>query len=268
MTHLPDRLDAEVYGQVVHQQEIAGDHTLRFSAFARGMQLHVDSLGARLLDLLFPARCVNCKKPGGALCEECFASIQSVTAPFCARCNHPLRSPHAACPECRTHPRIITRIRSAAWHEGAVREAIHALKYNRRRDVVPSLTRLLAQQFAQLDAPIDFLTSVPLYPAREQERGYNQAELLAEQTARMIRSTHVCALRRTRVTADQIGLNASERRANVRDAFAAVGNNMAGANVVLIDDVCTTGATLDACAAALFANGARTVYGLTVARPR
>jgi ComF family protein len=149
-----------------------------------------------------------------------------------------------------------------------VREAIHALKYDRRRDVVPPLARLLAPQVTQLGAPIDFVTSVPLHPAREQARGYNQSELLAEQTARAIRSTYVRALNRTRVTADQIGLNASERRANVRDAFVAVGNGMAGKNVVLIDDVCTTGATLDACATALFQNGARAVYGLTVARPR
>lgn len=228
----------------------------------------VQGLGGRLLDLLFPARCVNCKKSGRALCDSCFASIQTVNPPLCKRCGHPLATSRADCPECRLHPRIITQIRSACWHEGAAREAIHALKYNRRRDVVPALARLLAAQLASDAVAFDLLTSVPLHPSRELERGYNQAELLAEQTARGVRSTYVRALSRTRATADQIGLSAVERRANVHAAFVSTGNMAAGKSVVLIDDVCTTGATLDACAAALFASGARAVYGLTVARPR
>ncbi|MBI4673630.1 MAG: ComF family protein [Chloroflexi bacterium] len=149
-----------------------------------------------------------------------------------------------------------------------MREAIHALKYKRRRDVAPALARLLAAQLASENAPFELITSVPLHPARELERGYNQAELLAEQTARVMRSTYVRTLKRTRATADQIGLSAVERRANVHAAFVSTGNAVAGKNVVLIDDVCTTGATLDACAAALFANHARAVYGLTVARAR
>jgi ComF family protein len=239
MIHLPGRLNVEIHG-----------------------------MSERLLDLLFPTRCVNCRKPGGALCAECFASIRYLRPPFCSRCSHPLPTAKAVCPECRAHPRTITQIRAAAWHEGAMREAIHALKYNRRRDVVVPLANVLAPLVAQFDAPIDFLTSVPLHADRERARGYNQAELLAEQTARAVRSTYVRVLERTRATADQIGLNAHERRKNVQDAFHAIGNSMAGKNIALIDDVCTTGATLDACAAALFANGARGVYGLTVARAR
>lgn len=232
------------------------------------LNAEVQGLGGRLLDLLFPARCVNCSQSGSALCESCFTSIQPVNAPFCQRCGHPLYAARAACPECRAHPRLITNIRSACWHEGAVREAIHALKYKRRRDVAPALARLLAAQLASENAPFELITSVPLHPARELERGYNQAELLAEQTARVMRSTYVRTLKRTRATADQIGLSAVERRANVHAAFVSTGNAVAGKNVVLIDDVCTTGATLDACAAALFANHARAVYGLTVARAR
>lgn len=228
----------------------------------------VQGLGERLLDLLFPARCVNCKKSGSALCDSCFASIKTVNPPLCKRCGQPLAPSRADCPECRLHPHIITQLRAACWHEGAVREAIHALKYNRRRDVVPALARLLTAQLATGELVFDMLTSVPLHPSRERERGYNQAELLAEQTARRVRSTYVRALSRTRATTDQIGLNASERRANVHAAFVSAGNIVAGKSVVLIDDVCTTGATLDACAAALFASGARAVYGLTVARPR
>lgn len=225
----------------------------------------VDVWSAKLLDLLFPPRCVNCKKNGGALCPQCLASMRYVSPPFCPRCNYLRVSTQANCPDCRAHPRIITRIRAPALHEGVMREAIHALKYNRRRDVAQPLAQILAPLISQFDTRIDLLTSVPLHRARERERGYNQAELLAEQTARAVRCTYARVLERTRATTDQIGLNARERRNNVENAFRA-DVPVKDLNIVLIDDVCTTGATLDACAAALFAQGARAVYGLTVAR--
>ncbi len=240
MTPMPERLNAEING-----------------------------LGGRLLDLLFPPRCVNCKQTGSALCPQCFDRIHRLQPPFCERCSHPLISAQAPCPECHAHPRRITRIRAAAWHEGVVREAIHALKYKRRRDVAASLAKLLAPVCAEFQPPPDLITSVPLHPERQRTRGYNQAELLAEQTARAMRWVHVRALERTRATADQIGLSARERHANVAEAFrVSAVRDLTDRHIVLIDDVCTTGATLDACAAALFARGAAAVYGVTVARAR
>jgi ComF family protein len=149
-----------------------------------------------------------------------------------------------------------------------VRNAIHALKYKRRRDAAVPLAALLSARLAKGDIPFDLMTSVPLHPARERERGYNQAELLAEQTARQTRSIYVRACQRTRATADQVGLDPAARRLNVQAAFAPTSTELRGQRVLLIDDVCTTGATLDACAGALYAGGARAVYGLTVARAR
>ena len=230
------------------------------------LNVEVHGLGERLLDLLFPPRCVNCKNTGSALCAKCTASIRHIPPPFCLRCCHPLASARAMCPDCHAHPRIITRIRAATLHQGAAREAIHALKYNKRRDIVPPLANLLAREFTQLGTQIDFITAVPLHAERERERGYNQSVLLAEQLARAVNGAYAPMLERTRATADQIGLNAQERRANVQDAFSARGHAMTDKQIALIDDVCTTGATLDACAAALYAKGARGVYGLTVAR--
>lgn len=227
------------------------------------------ALGGRLLDLLFPPRCVNCKQVGGAFCPQCFGSIQFIQPPFCPRCSHWLVSAHAPCPACRAQPRLITRARAAAWHEGAIRQAIHALKYNRRRDVAAPLATLLAPLCLNDELKPDLLTSVPLHPERQRERGYNQAEELAQQTARRSGCAYARLLERTRATADQIGLNAQERHANVRDAFRVNASiQLQGKQIVLIDDVYTTGATLDACAAALFARGASAVYGVTVARPR
>lgn len=240
MTPMPERLNAEVLG-----------------------------LGGRLLDLLFPPRCVNCGKPGAALCADCFGSIKIIQPPFCLRCSNMLVSADASCSDCRAHPHLITQIRAAAWHEGAVREAIHALKYNRRRDVAAPLANLLAPLCLSRNLKPDLITSVPLHPERQRERGYNQAELLAEQTARIGRLPYVRLLERTRPTADQVGLNAQERRKNVQEAFrAGTVHTLEGKHIVLIDDVCTTGATLDACSAALFARGAQAVYGVTAARAR
>jgi ComF family protein len=165
------------------------------------------------------------------------------------------------------HPLVITRIQSAAWHEGTLRDAIHGLKYGRRSDVALPLAVLLKDKLSDSGARIDVITSVPLHPKRFRERGYNQAELLARQLARMTDTLYFTTLTRTRATADQIGLDGTQRRANVAGAFAADASHVCGKNVLLVDDVCTTGATLDACAVALFVAGASAVYGLTVTRP-
>lgn len=228
----------------------------------------LEVLGGRLLDLLFPARCVNCNQVKGALCAACLTKVNRITSPTCARCGHPLAFARSACPECRAHPLTITRIQSAVWHDGVIREAIHALKYNRRRDVANRLAQLLCDEIAKSDVTFDLITSVPLHPSRQAERGYNQAELLAQHTAHARNITYVGALQRIRATADQIGLDGRARRTNVADAFTAIPSLVHDKTVLLIDDVSTTGATLDACAVALFQAKARAVYGLTVARPR
>ncbi|HZQ09025.1 MAG TPA: ComF family protein [Anaerolineae bacterium] len=229
---------------------------------------NVKGVSERLLDLLFPPRCVNCQTPGNTLCLRCWNSIERITSPFCARCGHPLRSASARCLDCDAHALTITNIRAVVWHDGAAREAIHALKYHRRRDIAAPLARLLADYIERSNIRFDFITSVPLHTTRQRERGYNQAELLAKQTAVLTRSIYRDTLQRTRATRDQIGLDRAARRANVADAFTLRQQSCFNKNILLIDDVYTTGATLDACAMALLDGGARDVYGLTVAHPR
>lgn len=229
-------------------------------------------LGGGLLDLLYPPRCVNCQKVGVAICKDCLAAVQPIPSPICAHCGHPLVYARAACPECRDYPLRITHIRTLVWHEGVARQAIHSLKYHHRDDVALPLARLLAAGLARSNISFDLITNVPLHANRLRERGYDQAQLLAEHTARLTRSIYMPTLERTRPTADQIGLNGQARRGNVRDAFSSrnvqVNNTIQRKTLILIDDVCTTGATMDACAAALFEAGAARVYGLAVARPR
>jgi ComF family protein len=235
---------------------------------ANRLKVEVSGLGGRLLDLLFPARCVSCKQIDSALCENCLSTVHWITTPTCVRCGYPLSHIHADCPECRAHPLTITRIQSAVWHDGAVREAILALKYKRRRDVARSLAQFVAHEITKSNIVFDLITSVPLHPTRELERGYNQAELVALHVADICNLGYRRVLKRTRATSDQIGLDGRARRLNVQNAFQAEASQVERKIVLVIDDVSTTGATLDACAAALFQAHAHLVYGMTVARPR
>jgi ComF family protein len=165
----------------------------------------------------------------------------------------------------------IDGIRSVFRLEGGVREAIHQFKYKNRHALTLILARLMADYWhAHPLLPVDFLMPVPLHPARQRERGYNQSELLARALSSMIGVPLVTTgLRRVRHTRPQMSLNAADRRPNVRGAFvyqSPGGSPIRGRRIVVIDDVCTTGSTLEACSVALKEAGASTVWGFTLAR--
>lgn len=219
-----------------------------------------------LLDLLFPPRCVSCRRGGGWFCADCRARIEPLPSPVCDLCGRPRAA--ARCSFCAIHAPQIDGIRAVAFFEHHLRDAIHALKYEHRPELAPILGCLLSDYLARLTWRVDELIAVPLHRERERARGYNQARLLAQSLA----SGHHLpiwddALARTRATRPQVELNARERRVNVQDAFDA-SPRVAGTHIVLIDDVCTTGVTLEACSIALKARGAQAVYGLALARPR
>jgi ComF family protein len=162
---------------------------------------------------------------------------------------------------------MIESIRAVALFDGPLRHAIHALKYRRLSALAEPLGDLLADFWIQAPERADAVVPVPLHAARQRERGYNQAALLAHRVGRRAGApVHPNALRRVRATAVQMSLNASDRKTNVAGAFECADQAMRGKQVLLIDDVCTTGATLDACAVALRSAGAASVRGLALAR--
>lgn len=226
------------------------------------------SLRNHLADLLFPPRCLGCRRVDTWLCADCLGQIPRIEPPFCTRCGDRVEGGEI-CARCQTSPLHISRIRSVAHFEGTVRHAMHHLKYRGHTALAEPLGGLLATYWARHPAPVDAVVPVPLHAARLRERGYNQAALLAREMARRLGlAVDERTLVRERPTAPQVGLTASQRKDNVHDAFRCLNDALVGKQVLLIDDVCTTGATLEACTLALQRKGACSVQALTLARAR
>ena len=192
--------------------------------------------------------------------------MRRVESPFCARCGTVLTS-GTLCSRCRDHPLRIDCIRSVFHFEGTLRDAVHRFKYDGLSVLATPLGELMAAYLMEHPLPADVLVPVPLHPARVRDRGYNQSALLTQAMAgdgSVPVDAH--SLVRRRSTVPQVGLKAGERLQNVAGAFGCSGDALAGRDVLVIDDVCTTGATLEACAIALREAGARSVRALTLAR--
>jgi ComF family protein len=231
-------------------------------------------LAVALLDLIFPPRCVACGAHGAVLCIACRESIQPPRPPRCPRCCGPLPSAHARCPHCAdSHgPHNLDRMIVASIYEGAVRKAIIALKYNGQRRAATPLGDLIAAAVRASDESLDIIVPVPLHASRRRARGYNQAELLARRCAHLLGvPCSPDALVRARATPPQVGLSLPERRRNIAGAFVlgdgARAAALAGRRVAVLDDVTTTGSTLEAAATALRAAGPAAIIGVAVAHP-
>ncbi len=230
--------------------------------------------------LLAPA-CPACGLPllrplNDPVCDTCWEAVVPLAQPWWTRCGDAMpealdtRESGVLCARCRERPRHFETARSAGLHEGTLRELIHAFKYRRRRTLAEPLARLLARAGRDVLSDADAVVPVPLHPWRSFERGFNQADDLA----RGIGPPVWRVLRRHRHGIPQARLPADRRLANVEGAFRyrrpfrwqAGQRDVRGRSLVLIDDVMTTGATLDACSAVLLEAGAKTVRALTVAR--
>ena len=223
------------------------------------------------LDLLFPPRCAACQKAGHILCPTCFSGIPPLESPLCQHCGKQV-GPGSICLDCSLCPVRLSGLRSVSPYQGTLRTCIHGLKYEGNIRLAEPLGLLLAQAFLDYRMQADYMLSVPLHSERQKERGYNHAALLAQVCSKRTGiPLDETLLVRHRSTQSQVGLAVQQRRQNVDGAFMCRSQGatkaVAGRTIVIIDDVCTTGATLEACAAPLFAMGAREVWGLVLARP-
>ncbi len=225
----------------------------------------VGKLLGRGLDLFFPRFCVGCGREGEFICPSCQKELARLTPPICPRCGLPKEG--EACADC-LNLKAIDGIRSPFKFEGVIREAIYQLKYGGVRALASPLGSLLYQFLLQNPLPVDILVPVPLHRKRLRERGYNQSSLLAKELGKLsnLKVVEGFLVRHRHTPPQAKTISAAERRNNVADAFTCVGGRLLGKRVLLIDDVATSGATLDFCAQALKEGGASSVWGLTLAR--
>lgn len=230
-----------------------------------------------ILDLVWPRSCDICRQSvySGArqLCWDCFSAASPIQAPYCAHCGDPVDGAITrdyVCAFCVDRRPAFDRARSAARYRGPLRDLLQRFKYSAAVHLTSDLALLLeacvSVHFGK--EPIDAIVWVPLYPARQRARTYNQSALLAAELGRRLRIplARDCLLRQ-RDTGTQTTLSARERAGNVRGAFAVRHPGwVEGRRFLLVDDVMTTGATVNECARTLKAAGAVSVFVATVAR--
>jgi len=244
---------------------------------AEALRLAVRHIADALVSVAIAPRCAACARvldapTNGPVCDVCWSAIGPIAPPLCLTCGDPLPSwrvltvAEGLCARCRRVRPAFDCARAAGDYDGSLRAIVHAFKYDGRRSLAKPLAAMMRAQGTALLDDADFVVPVPLHPWRRLRRGFNQAHELA----RCLEIPVLAALWRVKATQPQTGLRPAQRRRNVRAAFRISplvdGARLNGTRVVLVDDVRTTGATLDACARVLKEAGVREVRALTAAR--
>lgn len=234
----------------------------------------------KFLELIYPPRCHICrafladhKNSSAHFCDECLNSLSRITSPLCPVCGIPFESrveEDHICGECLEKRPYFDMLAAPYLYEGGIMDVIHQIKYSGKTYLAKSLGALLASLARERigDTKGMLMMPVPLHPRRLKERGFNQSLVLARAVAPLL-DTRIdfLSLRRVRYTRPQTGLKRDERRRNVRGAFGLADNpGLKGKTVILVDDVTTTGNTLNECARALKRAGCERVFCLTLAR--
>jgi len=227
------------------------------------------------LDIALPTLCVSCREPvdGEGVCATCWAKLSFIEPPYCPRLGIPFvydPGPELLSMEAIANPPAYQRARAAVRYDDVARTLVHSLKYQDRTDLAPAMGRWMARAGRNLLEGADMLVPVPLHWRRAWRRRYNQSGALARviegQTGVLVNGE---VLRRVRATEQQIGLSRAQRATNVQGAFQVSTDRQSdvqGRRIVLIDDVLTSGATVDACARALLRARAAQVDVLVFAR--
>jgi ComF family protein len=263
-------MDAETNGQ--------GQPAWQQDGSIRRLRAWLAASAAYAADLLLPPLCVACRAPvdrHGVLCPSCWREMTFIRPPICDRLGTPLpysETGPTVSTAAQVNPPVYGRARAAVVFSGVARQLVHALKYQDRHEAVGFCAQLMREAGRDLLADADLIVPVPLSRLRLLARRFNQAALLARKVS-MLSGVPFAprALRRTRHTPPQVGQTMERRRENVAGAFAVRSGAvrlLAGRRVVLVDDVITTGATVNACASALLEAGAASVDVLAFALVR
>ncbi|MGB9975645.1 ComF family protein [Thermovenabulum sp.] len=226
------------------------------------------------LNALYPVKtnCTFCGKKienGMPVCGECLSGLEMISPPFCEKCGKPLyKDLSTYCYDCRRKKHYFEKARAYGVYEGVLKGLIHEFKYNGERRLSTFFGEKLFEAYERYGfEDIEVIVPVPLHKKREEKRGFNQSLLLAKELGERTKKEVRDALIRTRNTEHQTALPREKRDENVKDAFKIkIGSPVGGKNVLLVDDVYTTGNTADECAKALLSGGAKKVYVITLAR--
>lgn len=226
----------------------------------------------RLLNLIYPRRCPVCDeivgKYGKLICEACPSRLQPVEEPLCKKCGKPLAREEAEyCPDCGKGKHLFARGRAAFVYDPLMRESVGRFKYKNRREYADFYVKELLERCGETVRAweADALIPVPLHPKRKRRRGFNQAGLIAEGLGKKLGiPVYGRLLVRVKKTRPQKELSRQERRSNLKNAFQAVQNDVRLRKVILVDDIYTTGSTIDAAAEVLLALGVEKVYFLSI----
>lgn len=241
---------------------------LFWERFGKGfMSLAKDSL----LSMFFPARCPVCDDvvlPGVLLCEGCRKKIRPIREPICKKCGKPLGNEREEyCFDCQKRRHSYRQGRAVFVHEGEIRDSIYRFKYTGKREYASFYAKAAAERCGDwlIRNQVEAIVPVPMYFWKKRLRGYNQAEVFAKALGKELQIPVDCRLvRRIRSTVPQKELNGKERIRNVKNAFQLASNIVKYKQVVLADDIYTTGSTVDAVAEALLAAGIKEVYCICI----
>jgi ComF family protein len=233
-------------------------------------------LTERIFQFLLPPQCHCCEKflqeRQQGICSDCLSEIHWIEPPFCSVCGTPFLSKEIlshTCGACLSRRKYFTMARALGFYDGSLQEAIHRWKYERKTSLSRYFGRWMAEGLCRHWDPnlFDLLIPVPLHPHRLRERGFNQAVLLVRELSRQTRIPfRKRILRKRKPTVPQVSLSGAEREKAVRGSFHVVGREeMEGKSILLVDDVYTTGATVNECSKVLLAGGAERVDVLTLA---
>lgn len=226
-----------------------------------------------VLDLLYPKRCPLCGsiRPYGemAACRECIGELKQVVSPRCMRCGKTIEDEtEEYCRDCRTVPKSFKRGFPAFFYEGAIKTSLYDFKYKNQRDYAEfyrdSILRIYGREIRELE--FDGIVPVPVHPRKRKKRGYNQAELLAKELGKHLEvPVYPRYLERCVDTDPQKELNDKERMENLKNAFKIRQNEIKLEKILLVDDIYTSGSTIEACTRILLSAGTKAVYYTSVA---
>ncbi len=232
---------------------------------------HMHAMMKKVLDYVYPPRCPVCDEvlpPGIDICEGCTKEAVTITEPICKKCGKPIESREREyCSDCLEKQHVYRQGRAVFLYRAGIKKSMYRFKYSNRREYAQFYARYAARLHGSwvLKNRIEVIVPIPMYPGKKRRRGYNQAEIFARALGKEFGiPVDAGIVKRIRNTVPQKALNDKERQRNLKNAFQLAPNIVKYSQILLVDDIYTTGSTMDAVAAVLLSGGAQNIYYICI----